>query len=270
MRSATTTAAQEPYPPTGRPTGESGSAVSRALTRADPSRRPPQSQRATGSEIRSYEPSPIAWASDSALESDATPGLPYVPDQHVAAALPVVRAAIAETREALRRVSEAQALSLIGTLGMSRKSARMTDLDAQARVSAMIDEWRDIPADLLRDAVEAYRRSGDERDDWMPTGGRIRALALPAYNRRLMRLKRLKDWAEELEQRAARQAEMDRPLSPEQQAELDRLNARRKAALYEPSEDDPPPGITLDEWREMLSEARAVKSARDGLGRGYE
>lgn len=211
------------------------------------------------------------WEPDGYLEADSFCGPPHVIEAHVSAALPQIRDAIAHAETGLTPAARPQIIKLIGTLRLSKNAARMAGNDAAGRIAAMVEEISDIPADILRDAVWEIRTSGDEaRDDWFPTGGQIRSHAMPEMQRRMLRLRRLKEWADELERRAARQAEMERPLSPEQQSELDRLNARRKAALYEPSEDDPPPGITLEEWREMLAEAREKKSARDGLGRGYE
>lgn len=94
----------------------------------------------------------------------------------------------------------------------------------------MAEEIADIPADILRACVWEIRLSGTERDDWFPTGGRIRAGALPILRRRQIRLQRLRQWQAELERQIKADA-MPGALSPAEREELEALRHRLGLSL---------------------------------------
>lgn len=168
----------------------------------------------------------LKWEPEGYLESATFLGLPHVPEAAVPAALNAVSQAISHAQGGLAPATRQEALSLIGTLRLSKNAARMPGADAEGRVRAMLEEITDIPADILREAVREIRLSGLERDDWFPTGGRIRAAAAPEMARRRLRLQRLLQWQEELARRARSQAENARTLTDAERDELAALRRR--------------------------------------------
>ena len=250
MNSSLTTAAVETSVPIGRLISVDGFSVSRGST----SLTQPQAQ--PGSTIQSYVPLRTSWEPSDYLESESYCGLPYVPEAQVPAAVREVGLAIRHAERGLAPAPRQQLLSLIGTLRLSKNAARMQGADAKGRIAAMLEEIADLPADVVRDAIMQIRMSGDERDDWFPTGGRIRAAAAPEMARRRLRLMRLREWERDLERRAKAQEEARRPLTAEERAELEMLNARRKNAGYVPDPSSPPPGIDQATWAAMLAKAR--------------
>lgn len=201
------------------------------------------------------------WEPDGYLEGESYAGLPYVPENAVPDACKSVALAIKHAETGLVPAGDLPNYKdffarLIGAVRASKNAPRMTDAEGELRTKAMRQELADIPADILRDAVMQIRMSGDERDDWFPTGGRIRAAAAPELNRRRLRLLRLREWQRDLERRAKAQEEARRPLTAEERAELEMLNARRKNAGYVPDPHSPPPGIDQATWAGMLAKAR--------------
>jgi len=250
MNSEITTSAPDTAVPIGRLIGGSGFAGSRAssnLTR-------PQAQ--PGSTIQSYAPLRTSWEPSDYLEGSSYHGLPYVPDASVPAALREVSLSIRHAERGLAPATRQQVLRLIGTLRLSKNAARLQGSDAKGRIRAMLEEIADIPADIVRDAIMQIRMSGEERDDWFPTGGRIRAAAAPEMAKRQLRLMRLREWKRELERRAKAQEEANKPLSDEDRAELEMLKQRRSNAGYVPDPNSPPPGIDQATWAEMLAKAK--------------
>lgn len=219
MNSSPITAAVEISALTGRLISAAGSCASRA------SSAPLKPQAPQGSAIRSYEPLRLKWEPEGYLESNTFLGLPHVPDHAVPAALSAITKAISHAQHGLEPATRQEALSLIGSLRLSKNAARMPGADGEGRVRAMLEEIADIPADILRAAVREIRLSGLERDDWFPTGGRIRAAASAEIARRRLRLQRLLHWHEDLERRARAQAENAGALTD---AERDELAAIRR------------------------------------------
>jgi len=168
----------------------------------------------------------LKWEPEGYLESTTFLGLPHVPEAAVPAALSAIAQAISHAQVGLASATRQEALSLIGTLRLSKNAARMPGADGEGRVRTMLEEVADIPADILRDAVREIRLSGTERDDWFPTGGRIRAAAAAEMTRRRLRLQRLLQWQDELERRARAQAENSGTLTDAERAELDAIRRR--------------------------------------------
>lgn len=250
MNSLTTTAAVGSSVPIGQLISAGGFSASRgssSLTR-------PQAQ--PGSTIQSYVPLRPSWEPSDYLEGSSYHGLPYVPEASVPVALRDVSLAIRHAETGLAPASRQQVLRLIGTLRLSKNAARLQGSDAKGRIAAMLEEIADIPADIVRDAIMQIRMSGDERDDWFPTGGRIRAAAAPEMAKRKLRLMRLREWKRDLERRAKAQEEANKPLTAEERAELEMLKARRGNAGYVPDPNSPPPGIDQAAWAEMLAKAK--------------
>lgn len=250
MNSSTTTAAVDSSVPIGRLIGGVGSYANRAsnsLTR-------PQAQ--PGSTIQSYAPLRTSWEPSDYLEGSSYHGLPYVPEASVPVALRDVSLSLRHAERGLAPATRKQVLRLIGTLRLSKNAARLQGSDAKGRIAAMLEEIADIPADIVRDAIMQIRMSGEERDDWFPTGGRIRAAAAPELAKRKLRMMRLQEWQRDLERRAKAQEEANRPLTDEERAELEMLNSRRKNAGYVPDPNSPPPGIDQATWAEMLAKAK--------------
>lgn len=220
MNSSPTTAAVEISALTGRLISAAGSCASRASSVPMKPRAP------LGSAIRSYEPLRLKWEPEGYLESSTFLGLPHVPEAAVAVALSEIADAISHAQLGLAPAPRQEALSLIGSLRLSKNAARMPGADGEGRVRAMLEEIADIPADILREAVREIRLSGHERDDWFPTGGRIRAAAAPEMTRRRLRLQRLLQWQIELEQRARAQAENTGALTNAEREELEAIRRR--------------------------------------------
>lgn len=168
----------------------------------------------------------LKWEPEGYLESSTFLGLPHVPEAAVPAALDAVSRAIAHAHSGLQPAARQEALSLIGMLRLSKNAARMPGADGEGRVRAMLEEIADIPADILRTAVQEIRLSGLERDDWFPTGGRIRAIAAVEITRRRLRLQRLLQWQDELERRARAQAENSDTLTDAEREELAAIRRR--------------------------------------------
>jgi len=204
------------------------------------------------------------WEPDGYLEGDSYVGLPYVPEASVPDARRAVSLAIKHAETGLTPVGELpdakEVLArLIGTVRASKNAARMTEEEGKIRMAVMRQELADIPLDILRDAMMQVRLSGDERDDWFPTGGRIRAAAAPELAKRKLRMMRLQEWQRDLERRAKAQEEANKPLTDEERAELEMLKQRRSNAGYVPDPNSPPPGIDQATWAEMLAKAKSAK-----------
>lgn len=151
---------------------------------------------------------------------------------------------------------EGEIAVLLAQLRASKNAARMGDAEARGRKAAMREELADLPIDIVRDAIMQVRLSGEERDDWLPTGGRIRAAAAPELAKRKLRMMRLQEWQRDLERRAKAQEEANKPLTDEERAELEMLKRRRSNAGYVPDPNSPPPGIDQATWAEMLAKAK--------------
>lgn len=206
------------------------------------------------------------------LEGDSYSGAPYVPDDQVSHCRGALRAILRHAEGGLVPVSahngwREYVSTLLGQLRASKKSEKMGRDEADARMNAMLEELSDIPADILSDAIKQARLSSDE---WFPTGGRIRAYAMPELNRRKLRAMRLRQWGMELKRREDEAAQDGGEISAEDRAWLDDYMAKLKSGgkpsptrrTGPPDPNDPPEGISQEVWAEMIAAAKRTGSLK--------
>lgn len=216
-----------------------------------------------GTPIPSYKPVTAKFEPEGYLEGDSYSGPPYVPDDQVSHCRGALREILRHAESGLTPSIahdgwRERVTMLLGQLRASKKSEKMGKEEAEARMNAMLEELADIPIDVLADAIKQARLSPDE---WFPTGGKIRAYAMPELNRRKLRAMRLREWGMELKRREESNAKGGGSISDEDRAWLDEYMTKLKAGgkpsptrrSGPPDPNDPPEGISKEVWAEMIA-----------------